>query len=293
MEYNSLADIVTKMPIFSCFSVKTSKIEELRSIFYSLFFTKKIELKCVECNSKYPFTVEHLIKKNGLSGKYTYSAGFVISSLDDESFFKYDVVFPKTDDAIIEFTFKCTMNSFHYQKMFLLYTLENGTITIRKIGQKPINTDLNEHMSNEYRNILEKYDSFEDFRHFEQSESRNLLAGSCTYLRRVFEKMVNKMLLDPTITDVQRESAKYFDEKIKLVKNQFDADIQDLLDNSYALLSKGIHELSNEEIEQFYSLMFQVICVQLESESEKEHRINKIKTLKKNINSAVQRFDKK
>ena len=36
--------------------------------------------------------------------------------------------------------------------------------------------------------------------------------------------------------------------------------------------------MSNEEIEQFYSLMFQVICVQLESESEKEHRINKIKT---------------
>lgn len=297
MEYSELSEIVTELPIFGSFSVSFSKdsYEELKKVLANLFYTEKIRIKCVECGEYCPFTVSHSIAKYGATGKYKYGAnyGWSFNDLDSSELFRYSILFPEFDEGIIEYTFRCSMDSLHYQKMYLLYILSKGTITFRKIGQKPLNVDLKEKMSNEYKNILTKYDSFDDFRYFEQSESRNLLAGSCTYLRRILEKMVNKMFGEYKKTNNVVEEPKHFEDKFSLVKNQFEESIREIVKNSYSLLSKGIHELSNEEIKEFYILMLQVICVQLEYEKEIDETAKKRKTLKKKIDLAISKFSEK
>ena len=294
----TLRDIIIDLPIYGHFSFKLFDTDSpsfpceiskyAKDQLYELFFCKKIEIKCVECNADYPFTVDHYIKKykyNNDLFKIPYSpSSYSFRDLDSEELITKNIIPPSEDEGIIVYTYKCTMNPLHYQTMELLYTLDNNVVTIRKIGQKPINTDLRDSYSNEYKNILKKYNAFDDYRKYEQSESRDLLAGACTYLRRILEKMVNIMIGDNSINDEDRNNAKHFEEKLKLVKNQFDPDIQDVIHESYGLLSKGIHELNNDEIDSFYALMAEVINVQLEYEQEKIHRSNKLKELRKNIN---------
>lgn len=307
MEYDSLKDIVTKLPIFGTFSLQIKEPD--KNDFFKLskktidllnicFHTDKIRIKCIECESECPFSVSFNVEQYKKSGTYLYRFMSGLNyvrrecSIHDDEMLNHEIQLADFDEGIIEYTFRCTMNEFHYQKMYLLYTLDNGLITFRKIGQKPMNTDLVDKYSNDYKSILSKYDALDDFRHFEQSESRNLLAGSCTYLRRIFEKMVNKMLLNPKISEDQRKNAHRFEDKIKLVKDQFDDDIIDILTSSYSLLSRGIHELDNNEIDQFYSLMLELICTQLEYENSATIKSKRKNELKKNINFAVQKYKK-
>lgn len=304
MEYKSLEDIIVKMPVFDSFAIQSNQLssetfaeldENVKDILKILFHTNKVRIKCIECDEECPFSVSFSIKRNGKSGKYEYSylgiSSGEIDISDNKALFS-SVIFPKYDEGIIEYTFTCTMNSYHYQKMYILFTINDKVLTFRKIGQKPLNIDLQRRYSNEYKNILNKYKAFDDFRHFEQSESRGLLAGSCTYLRRVLEKMVATMLQDPNISEEQRNNAEHFVDKIALVENKFDEDIRDVLNSSYSLLSKGIHELNNDEINTFYSLMAEVIFTQLEYEQAAEIKAKKKKELRNNITTAAGRYKK-
>lgn len=290
MEYKSLEDIVINLPIYRkieiCFANDHNKLtDDGRELLKILFHKDKINLKCIECKKEYPFEVSHMIiKENFMPSIYKIiMIGLMLVSIDDKLLLQQDVTVPLEDDGIVIYTFKCTMNQSHYYKMFLKYSLLDKKIIITKIGQFPLTTLLRTNLSNRFEMVLKKYDSYEDYRLYEQSYERNLLAGSCTYLRRIFEKMVFKMMDDGNISDSQKKSAIHFADKIKIVKSQFDIDIRDVLEECYNLLSKGIHELKNDEIQMFHDLMSEVINVQLESETEKMIRDKSMKELRKSI----------
>jgi len=242
-------------------------------------------LKCIYCKTDYPFDVTHNIKKDVFGfDNYSYIyAGSRFCNIDNQNLLTNRCSFPNADEGVIEYTFVCNMVKVHYYKMYLFYKLTNGELELIKIGQFPITRDLKNTYSNEYKDILVKYNSFDDYRMYEQSYERGLLAGACTYLRRVFEKMVFTLLQDPSIDEGSRNNATHFDEKIKLVKNLFDEDIREVLEESYDLLSKGVHELTNDEIDEFCSLLEEVVNVQLESEREKQERTNRLFQLRKSI----------
>lgn len=290
MTMKSLKEIIVDMPIYQKFSFQlfgepdnkypAYLSEEAKRILNILFRTDKVDIKCVECNKEYPFDVHYQISKQSFAGNiYKVTAANFVSyyGFDSEKLSEYKVTPPNEDDGIISYVFTCTMKNNHYQTMYLLYHLKDNEVSIRKIGQQPINIDLKTTYSNEYKSVLNKYDAFEDYRHYEQSESRGLLAGACTYLRRILEKMVLCKLKDSSITDKEREKAEHFEEKVKLTQKQFDSDVQGLLNKSYKLLSKGIHELNNNDINEFYCMILEVINIQLESEKETMLREQKIK----------------
>lgn len=301
MSIKTLEQIVVNLPIYGAFSFDLFDNHPQEASEYlsnaakqqlqELFHKKKIDLKCVECEKEYPFDVSHKIQKEIFPlSPYNYldvvSRSFTCA-IDSADLLKYEVILPEKDEGIIEYAFKCTMNSKHYQTMSLLYTLKDNVVEIRKIGQKPINIDLKETYSNEYKKILESYDAFDDYRHYEQSASRNLLAGACTYLRRVLEKMIHVKLSKTGKSKEELKELKYVEDKIEAVKDQFDDDVQDILTQSYGLLSQGIHELDNNQIEEFYKSMLEVINIQLEAEKEKLECEAKRKKLRSEINEAV------
>lgn len=197
----SLEEIIVELSIYSSFSVKLydasnekakALTEEAKSLFCELFFCDKVDIKCVECDKEHPFDVKHKTRKENYKDVSYICVGIMGNhysrSIDDSDLITSNIVFPEHDEGIISYLFTCTMEPSHYQTMDLLYVVKSDTIEIRKIGQKPINIVLRDSLSNEYERVLNKYDSFDDYRRYEQSESRNLLAGACTYLRRIFEK---------------------------------------------------------------------------------------------------------
>ena len=290
MNYEKLEDLVTQLPIYGIFEIvfaaDDGKItNEGKKLLQMLFHENIINLKCIECGKEYPFNVKHNITKHNFNTNvYTITTlESIYVSINRDEIVKYGGIAPSEDEGEISYNFECRMNSQHYYSMCLKYHLHQGKMIVCKIGQYPTTRQLKDALSNQYEKILKKYDSFDDYRMHEQSSERNLLAGSCTYLRRVFEKMVSKMMSNDSITEEDKLTAKHFDEKIKLVKSQFDADIQEILSESYDLLSKGIHELNNDEIEPFHDLLSEVINVQLESETEKYMRDQKMKELRKGI----------
>ena len=288
----SLEEMIVDLPIYGHFVFDLLDKEghlsaSARQQIDVLFNTKKVNIKCVECKKEYPFDIKYEVIKQTYEQKvYGYSGPFGYSSVSIDSLPNIGAIIPpKNDEGIISYVFRCTMDSTHYQTLNLLYTIEEAKMVVRKIGQKPLNTDLMESHSKEYRKILDFYDSFDDYRHYEQCASRNLLAGACTYLRRVLEKMVLRKLKDPSVDSEQSKHAKKFEDKIKLVKHLFDEDLQDILNKSYTLLSKGVHELSDVEIGTFYSLILEVINIQLEAEKEKKERDERRSKLRSEINS--------
>lgn len=301
MSVKTLEQIVANLPIYGAFSFEffdkplketsscLSKIakQQLRELFHK----KKIDLKCVECEKEYPFDVSHSIQKENSANSIYYYEDVIGRSfscaIDNSNLLTLNAIAPEKDEGIINYVFKCTMNPKHYQTMSLLYTLKDNVIEIRKIGQKPISIDLKETYSSEYEKILKKYDAFEDYRHYEQSASRNLLAGACTYLRRVLEKMIQVKLSKTGKSGEEQKALKHIEDKIEVVKDQFDDDVKDILTQSYGLLSQGIHELDNDQIEEFYKSMLEVINIQLEAEKEKLEREAKRSKLRSEINEAV------
>lgn len=303
-EFKELKTIIVDLPIYGSFSfclfddaINTSLSKNAKKQFTELFLTKKVDIKCTECNKEYPFNILYNIKKYSY-GRTIYSYQNLLGDwkpceIDHVDFINGKIHVPEEDEGIISYVFVCNMDSHHYQTMDLLYHLKNNVFEIRKIGQKPLNIDLKESFSGEYKKVLKQYDSFDDYRQYEQSESRGLFAGACTYLRRIFEKMVNYKIKNSQASKEEIIAAKKFDQKILLAKDQFDEDVRDILNNSYSLLSKGIHELNDEEIKKFHGLILEVINVQLESEKSKQQRDEKIKRIRSEINSEVSKHNEK
>ena len=297
----TLQEMIINMPMYDSFSfrlfdeeakIPTKVSKEAREQLIALFFTDKVDIRCVECGKDYAFNVEHDISKHNKEHSLFMvhlGAGYNYCGFDSESVVKSIITPPILDEGIIHYVFECTMNDNHYQTADFLYEIDNGFVTIRKIGQKPLYSDLKNNHSNEYKKILEKYDSFNDYRSYEQCASRNLLAGACTYLRRIFEKMISVKIKESDLSKEEIKKAAHIEDRIKLVKDKFDKDIQDDLNNSYSLLSKGIHELDNDEIQTFYKLILEVVNVQLESEKEEKERAEKMKKLRSEIDRIAQK----
>lgn len=287
MKTFKLVDLINKMSLFEeisvCLFKNNNVTEEGKSLLIALFHTKKVDFFCLDCEKDRVFSVNHFIKRhNNSTNPYEINyIGPVYKELDDKLILDYSVKYPPIDEGVIEYSFICSMNGTHHYEIFFSFSLKNEILTIKKIGQSSLVRELKTCYSNEYKKVLERFNAFEDYRHYEQSVERGLLAGACTYLRRVFEKMVNNYF-DESHTN-NKDKYLHFDEKLKLVLNRFDVDIQPVLHESYSLLSKGIHELNDDEINDFYSLMAEVINIQLESEKEKKYRENKMKELRKNI----------
>ena len=296
MKYETFEDLITKFQLYEKFEVQLLKdsnspnkplTKDAQLLFNLLFNTAKVNLMCVDCKKEYPFDVSHTLDKAYRDFHYKvmqYGMDYY-DDIDNPRLINGIKEPPSYDTGVIRFTFKCNMiPQHHFYKMYLLYELNDNTLSIRKIGQKPSTGDLVEKYSNHYESILKKYDALDDYKKYEQSRDRGLLAGACTYLRRIFEKMVNVMLNAKGLTNEQLKALEHFDDKVKEVKDQFDPEIRDVLNTTYSLLSKGIHELNNDEIDNLYKLMAEVINVQLEFEKEANYRKARLKELRADIN---------
>lgn len=75
--------------------------------------------------------------------------------------------------------------------------------------------------------------------------------------------------------------------KIEACMDRFDERVKPLLKSLYSILSVSIHELDDEQSEQYYVYLRTVIEMQLEFVKEKNDRDNQTKQLKEKIDSII------
>lgn len=174
--------------------------------------------------------------------------GFIRMAIDDASGGrsrkpKKEEIFNSYLNRRYVLTYRCTRNREHTILFDLIVTNEK----IIKIGQFPSVADLVLPEIAKYKSVLGKLYS-------EFSKAIGLFAhgigiGSFVYLRRIIEKLIfdkYEQFSDELGVPANEFNRLKFDEKIELLKNHLPA-ILVRNKNVYGIVSKGIHELSEDE----------------------------------------------
>ena len=153
---------------------------------------------------------------------------------------------------LLIFKFYCAMDHTHHLD-YIVLTYGNK---MKKIGQYPSVADLSFPELREYRKVMTKEDEKELKRAIGLFAS-GIGVGSFVYLRRIFERIIatasQKAIEDEKIDKKEFDQA-HVDEKIKKLKEYLP---KSLVNNPtfYGIISKGIHELSEEECLEFFPVM--------------------------------------
>lgn len=151
-----------------------------------------------------------------------------------------------------------------------------------KIGQYPSRMEFERYIK-DYSKVLSK----ENNRELNSAiglASHGIGAGAYVYLRRVFERLVFDIFNqeykgETTLEQFKSEEMK---KKLKILDIHFnDAINKSLL---YAILSKGIHELEENECKEYFNIVLQALLIILEAKLEKKEKIKREEETAKLIN---------
>lgn len=156
------------------------------------------------------------------------------------------------DTRLMVFKFVCTMDNTHHLD-YIVLTYGNK---MKKIGQYPSVADLSFPELKEYRKVLSKNDEKELKRAIGLYAS-GIGIGSYVYLRRIFERIIvtasKKAISDGKFKEEDFERA-HVNEKVKMLSDYLP---KSLVHNEtfYGIVSKGIHELSEEDCIEYFPVM--------------------------------------
>ncbi len=162
----------------------------------------------------------------------------------------------QNDDVsrILVFQFVCSMNEDHHLDYIVLTT----DTSMMKIGQYPSVADMTFPKLDAYKHVISKEDRKELGTAIGLFAS-GVGAGSYVYLRRILERIIYKAkeTAGDTVNDEKFEQAKMA-ERIKMLEGYLP---ETLTKNTiiYGILSKGIHELSEEECLRYFPVVKECI----------------------------------
>lgn len=177
-----------------------------------------------------------------------------------------------------------------------LYNKHFHSLFLIKVGQYPSLKDLQLFNTKKYRNILGK--NYADYTLALALYSDGVGAGSFVYLRRILEHFVeevhtncvnqcNEAVASGSGSAFNEEEYKdlRFNEKINYLEQNFHktiipAELNDIRGNIYGVISKGIHESTEEECLQLFPFAKYIIDTFIEEkiqQKEKQERLLQVK----------------
>jgi hypothetical protein len=165
-------------------------------------------------------------------------------------------------------TFGCTRVASH--RLAFVFRVANKSVS--KIGQYPSLKDLQEHRLAKYRGLL----PHEDYRELSTAlglESHGVGIGSFVYLRRIFERLLERAHQDALKAPGWDEAAYAgrMEDKILALKT-FLPPFLVTKRKVYAILSKGLHELTEDECKEYFLAIFGAITLMLDQWLEQKLR---------------------
>jgi len=250
--YPSSQKFLIETPLYEVVRYEDADLELGRQIVY---FDEIFDSYCPECNS-------HSIFERSW-GKHKYisddSAGWI-------------------NRGVFFIEIKCTRDREHRQ----LFVLKAVDQTLQKIGQFPSIAELNLFDVKKYSKVLEK----KYFRELTKAiglASHGVGVGSFVYLRRIFEFLIEEShvkLSSEQSWDEEAYKRARMNEKIEILS----AELPDFLvenKSMYSILSKGIHELSENDCLKAFPIIKIGIEIILDEKIEKLNKEKKLAEAKK------------
>lgn len=214
-------------------------------------FDERVEMYCNQCNSVRIFASDQAIVQDYHPHNPHYRGQKIIS-------------LPSSYTA-----FRCSSNSSHIiHKGFLL--AEGKMI---KIAEFPSKYDLVRTNFNNYEKVLSN-EKISELGKAAQLESFGYSIASLLYYRRIFESIIfesfNSMNIDNKISNEEFRS-KRMDEKVNYVKEVLPKYFSEN-SHMYGILSKGIHELKEEECRDFLPVIKSIIYYSLDEAVEAKNK---------------------
>ena len=207
---------------------------------------KKVKL------SENPHVLSDLKKRLSIDGFNSIKGVDTTFKLETPLFSNYD---RSVSTEQITFTCQRYGDNFHVQ---IHYDKNNGII--EKVGQYPSLADIQIAQIKQYSQVLNKQ-YMKDFTRAIGLAANGVGTGSYVYLRRIFEYLVQEASQNAIANgeiDAQQFVTSKMDNKLKMLENY----LPDVLkDNKplYGVLSKGIHELSEDDCLKYFSVVREVI----------------------------------
>ena len=152
--------------------------------------------------------------------------------------------------------------------------------SITKIGQYPSFSRKETESLKKYKNLISKY--YTELTTSVNLYSQGLGIGSFVYLRRILEHLVEtKYYALPE----HEETARFID-KLKAVQEVeaiIPPELEEIKEQVYSVLSKGIHEYTEDECYGLYNVVFYVVTAILDRELYKKEQAEKVAEAKKAI----------
>jgi hypothetical protein len=220
---------------------------------------------CVECKGAATFTPEHDEERRGL-----------ILRGPREIVERYCM-----EQTLFTVRARCARNAAHHMQFVFLHRLNKG---LQKIGQYPSLADLSIPETSQFVKVLGE-DRVRELNKAIGLAAHGVGVGSYIYLRRIFESLVEEAHGEAR-NDVGWDEEAYqrlrVSERVPILKAHLPAFLVEH-PQLYGILSKHIHELSEDECRRNFDAMKEAILIiardKLKAHDEMEHRKHTAKLL--------------
>lgn len=256
MDKGKIESLLVEGALYSKVDISIDDVKELAIYFSSLEFPGLMENKykepqrnivsfCPSCKTDRVFNLFDAGVKNvvGIQKRLEYHDEII--KMTDSEFYN------SINNLRFNQTYHCTRNNEHT----LYYDLLVQDNQIIKIGQYPSIVDLKGNVFKKYDKII-KREQLKELRTAEILAAHGYGIGAFIYFRRIIEQIVQERFDEtkPSEKSADEFQKMKFGEKIKYLRN----DLPDLLvksANIYSIVSKGVHELNEDECLEMYPIL--------------------------------------
>lgn len=246
LDMPNLSEFCLSVPLYKAYELD----ESLKNRLYHLVTAaENIDCYCVDCRKHSVFNGETI----DLGPSYNFN-------LNDRLFIK---------------KFSCSRFPSHLMYFFFQIKAKH----IFKIGQSPSHADISMPELMKYRKVLAENDDYKEFHRSVGLSAHGIGIGAFVYLRRIFEKLIEKahgIAQKQAGWDESVYQSSRISERIVLLKEHLPEFLvqQKAL---YGILSKGIHELTEQDCLEAFPAVKLGIELILDEELEKQKRADKLK----------------
>lgn len=236
-----IEDFYVNASLYTSFKV-TDSDEDREKVMELLFTTNSLDCFCVDCNLQSVFqSVNNRPNKSSGAGGHFH---FPITHQKEWSFSLTD------GNDVFEKEFICSRNFAHKSSYFI--QVKNGLL--QKIGQYPALAEIAEQDIKKFKKILGN-ETYLEFSKAIGLYTHGVGVGAFVYLRRIIENFIISPAYAVAKTKTGWDEEKYQKGRVKEKIDLLKPELPEFLVNNtiiYSIISKGIHELKEEECKKYF-----------------------------------------
>ena len=266
----SLQDFFTKYPLYEVIYPANGddKVLNILDSFTILYKSSTFDMFCIECGTHSVFKRE----------EEPYYGGYRVTNKGR---------IPEIQNGEYLISAKCSRDDTH-KVTIIIY---NDNLNLQKIGQHPSLADILSPDLKRYKAAIGT-DRVQEWSRAIGLSSHGIGAGAFVYLRRVLESLVEEAHNEAKGSDDWDDTAYIkarFAEKISMLSHYLPSFIVENK-NTYSILSKGVHELSEQTCLEYFPILnaaIELISEEKLAKIQVDKRKNEIRNAMANISSEI------